>query len=125
MRFPSRSLSCLGTRRCSPDATVKSEREFQEVVENKVFRRRVRNQVVNDGGRRVQRIGRLPARRQRVFRNENRLPDRGRTNVAGKNCPARGHAGSKRGNCGKSFELTVEEGSKLHFITRKCSLMWK
>src|SRR5260370_42495057 len=56
MRFPSRSFSCIGPRRCSPDATVKSEREFQEVVENKVFRRGVRNQVVNDGGRRVQRI---------------------------------------------------------------------
>src|SRR5260370_15864702 len=98
MRFPTRSCSCLGRRRCSPDATVKSEREFQEVVENKVFRRGVRNQVVNDGGRRVQPIGRLPALRQRVFRNENRLPDRGRTNVAGENTPPQGTEGFKGGN---------------------------
>src|SRR5258708_38723291 len=86
---------------------------------------RVRSQVVNVGGRRVQRIGRLPEHRQPVLRNESRLPDRGRTNVAGNICPARGHAVSKRCNCGMSYELPVEEASELHFTTRIITSSWK
>ena len=56
---------------------------FRKCLKTEAFRTGVGDTVADDEGRRVQHIGRLPTRRQRVFRAGNRLRGRGKNECGG------------------------------------------
>jgi len=63
-----------------PGCHCEERARVSEVVENKGPKKDSLKLEAGRKGRRVQRIGQLPTRRQCVFRDGNRLPDRGITN---------------------------------------------